>query len=89
VEPIVPRPAFLEFRRQTPDHSTRLMSFHICKDIDGAAIWLTAIFPAIKWGPREQALAFRTGGHAQQVLARLQKNASCGAKIVDGGTSGP
>jgi hypothetical protein len=83
----VHRPALIEFRSQAPDHSTRLMSFHICKGIDGPVIWLTAIFPAIKWGPREQALAFRTGGHAQQVLARLRKNASCGAKIVDGGTS--
>jgi hypothetical protein len=63
------------------------MAFHIRKGVDGHAIWLTAIFPAIKWGPQEQALAFRTRGHAQQALAKLPKNASRGAKIVDGGTS--
>jgi hypothetical protein len=64
-----------------------LMSFYICKGADHHVIWFTAIFPAIKWGPQEQALAFRTRGHAQQALARLPKNASRGAKIVDGGTS--
>ena len=69
------------------DGHIRLMSFYICKVVDGHVIWFTAIFPATKWGPQEQALAFRTRGHAQQALARLPKNASRGAKIIDGGTS--
>ena len=70
------------------DGHIRLMSFYICKGVtDHVVIWFTAIFPAIKWGPQEQALAFRTRGHAQQALARLPQNASRGAKIVDGGTS--
>jgi hypothetical protein len=69
------------------DGHIRLMSFYICRGVDDQVIWFTAIFPAIKWGPQEQALAFRTRGHAQQALAKLPKNASRGAKIVDGGTS--
>jgi hypothetical protein len=63
------------------------MPFHICKGVDGHAIWLTAIFPAITWGPQEQALAFQTRGHARQALARLPTNSSRGAKIVDGGAA--
>lgn len=60
------------------------MAFHICKGGDDHLIWLTAVFPAIKWGPPEQALAFRTKGHAQQALAKLRTDVSRGAKIVDG-----
>jgi hypothetical protein len=63
------------------------MSFYICKGVNDHVIWFTAIFPATKWGPQEQALAFRTMGHAQQALARLPKIASRGAKIVDGRAS--
>jgi hypothetical protein len=63
---------------------TKAMAFHIRKSVDGQAIWLTAIFPAVTWGPQEQALAFRTTGHARQALARLPQNASHGAEIIDG-----
>jgi hypothetical protein len=77
---------FLGVRCQIPTID-KVMAFHISKGVDGHAIWLTAIFPAIKWGPPEQALAFRTRRLAQQALARLPTNVSRGAKIVDGGTA--
>jgi hypothetical protein len=72
------------FGGQALDDHIRLMSFYICKGVNDHVIWFTGIFPAIKWGPQEQALAFRTKGHAQQALARLPQNASRGTKIVDG-----
>jgi hypothetical protein len=57
------------------------MTFGVSSVAGGSAMWLKAVSPAVKWGPRSQAVQFGTAGEAKKALSRLGAKAA-EAKVV-------
>lgn len=57
------------------------MAFYIRKLVDGKSLWLKRLAPAIVWGPKAQAMSFKSKGAARMVMPNVPK--ADRAEIVD------
>jgi hypothetical protein len=54
----------------------------ILKRVAGTTMWLKAVSPVTKWGPRSHAIEFTTAGEAKRTLGRLARKLGSGALIA-------